>query len=571
MTQLLFANNANSTIAGALTNTTTTINLQAGTGVLFPNPTSGQAFKLTLLDAATKTLTEIVLCTARSTDTLTVVRAQEGTTGLAWNAGDLIANDLTAGTMQALAQTATISGSYYQGTDTGSANAVQVATLIPTLTTPVAGQVFLITKGTASNTGAVTMQIAGGATISVVYEDGSPLNAGDWAANAAAQLYYTGGVFQFLACEVNPAVRTFFATDSGTADALVITPVPAVPALNTNVALQIIKGTSPNATTTPTINVSGLGAKTITRFDGSACVAGDLPANALIPLKYDGTNMRLVWPATPAQIKIKLSGNLTIYIRTDGNDSNNGLTNSPSGAFLTIQGAWNAIFNLYEFSGFTITLQLGIAGTYAGATFSGYTGNVVLNGNSGSPTSYIVNCISGQSYVIQCLMQNLTISNLMLDYTYNSTPTSEVTLSAQSGGQINVGPGVTYRCVNNRANLNENYAAQTGSLITFVNLSTTNFVGPGSRNSMIYTFAGGEVSAGNAPVNVYFTSTGTIGYTTFAIADLLSIQSWAEAIFTGFTATGARYYSNRLSAIGLSGVVLPGSTAGSTANGGIAI
>jgi len=569
LTQLLFANNANSTLAGALTNTTTTINLQAGTGVLFPNPTGGQAFKLTLLDAATKTLTEIVLCTARSTDTLTVVRAQEGTTGLAWNAGDLIANDLTAGTMQALAQTATISGSYYQGTDTGSANAVQVATLTPTLTTPVAGQVFLITKGTASNTGAVTMQIAGGATISVVYEDGSPLNAGDWAANAAAQLYYTGGVFQFLACEVNPAVRTFFATDSGTADALVSTPVPAVPALNTNVSLRIIKGASPNATTTPTINVSGLGAKTITRFDGSACVAGDLPANALIPLQYDGTNMRLAWPATPAQIKIKLSGNLTIYIRTDGNDSNNGLINSPSGAFLTIQGAWNAIFNLYDFSGFTITFQLGIAGTYAGATFSGYSGNVVLNGNSGSPTTYIVNCPAATPNVINNQITTLQITNLMLDYTYNSTPTTETTID--NSGQLIVGPGVTYRCLNNRANLVENYSVGTGANITFANSSTTNVIGSGSRNSFANTFAGGEISAGNAPVNVYFTSTGTIAYTTFAIADLLSLQSWAEAIFTGFTASGSRYYSNRNSVIGLSGVTLPGSTAGSTANGGLAV
>ena len=82
---LLFANNAQATIAGPLTPTTTTINLAAGTGVLFPNPGSGQYFKLTLIDAATRSLYEICNVTARSTDTLTVVRAQEGTTGLSWN------------------------------------------------------------------------------------------------------------------------------------------------------------------------------------------------------------------------------------------------------------------------------------------------------------------------------------------------------------------------------------------------------------------------------------------------------------------------------------------------------
>ena len=71
---MLWKNDASSTIAGALTTTSTTINLQPGTGALFPNPTGGDYFLGTLYDAATKTITEIVKCTARNIDTLTVVR-----------------------------------------------------------------------------------------------------------------------------------------------------------------------------------------------------------------------------------------------------------------------------------------------------------------------------------------------------------------------------------------------------------------------------------------------------------------------------------------------------------------
>ena len=98
MTTLLFSNNATSTLAAPVSAGATTITLASGTGALFPNPVSGQAFMLTLTDASTGLLTEIVQVTGRASDTLTVIRAQEGTTALTWAAGDICANLLTAGT-----------------------------------------------------------------------------------------------------------------------------------------------------------------------------------------------------------------------------------------------------------------------------------------------------------------------------------------------------------------------------------------------------------------------------------------------------------------------------------------
>lgn len=106
MTTFIFANNASSTLAAPISNVATSVTLAAGTGALFPNPSAGQQFSLTFNDAATGLLTEIVYCTARSGDTLTIARAQEGTVAQGWLAGDLAANLVTAGQMAAMQQSA---------------------------------------------------------------------------------------------------------------------------------------------------------------------------------------------------------------------------------------------------------------------------------------------------------------------------------------------------------------------------------------------------------------------------------------------------------------------------------
>ena len=104
MSQILWTNNAASSLAGGITNTSLTCNLQAGTGALFPSPGSGQFFCMTFVDAATELLREIVHVTAVSGDVFTIVRGQEGTTALNWSAGDLAQNLITAASMAALVQ-----------------------------------------------------------------------------------------------------------------------------------------------------------------------------------------------------------------------------------------------------------------------------------------------------------------------------------------------------------------------------------------------------------------------------------------------------------------------------------
>lgn len=104
---ILFANNAATTLAAPITASATTANLQTGTGSLFPNPSGGNYYVGTFVDAATGLLNEIVQVSAMSGDTIqTMVRGQEGTSAKAWLAGDLFNNFVTAGTMSGMVQTA---------------------------------------------------------------------------------------------------------------------------------------------------------------------------------------------------------------------------------------------------------------------------------------------------------------------------------------------------------------------------------------------------------------------------------------------------------------------------------
>jgi microcystin-dependent protein len=73
----LFSNGASATLAVTIVDSDVTVQVQSGYGVLFPSPTGGDYFVLTLEDNAANI--EVMHCTARSGDLLTVTRAQEGT------------------------------------------------------------------------------------------------------------------------------------------------------------------------------------------------------------------------------------------------------------------------------------------------------------------------------------------------------------------------------------------------------------------------------------------------------------------------------------------------------------
>ncbi|MDQ5598889.1 hypothetical protein RCE97_03060 [Klebsiella pneumoniae] len=104
---LLANNNAKSVLAAGISASATVITVGTGAGALFPVPVPGQSyFKLTITDAATKTISEIMHVTSVSGDVMTVIRGQEGTAPRVWSTNDIVANLMTAGTFTSCLQTA---------------------------------------------------------------------------------------------------------------------------------------------------------------------------------------------------------------------------------------------------------------------------------------------------------------------------------------------------------------------------------------------------------------------------------------------------------------------------------
>ncbi|HBR6139058.1 TPA: hypothetical protein L9040_004320 [Klebsiella pneumoniae] len=116
--KLLANNNAKSVLAAGISASATVITVVAGTGGLFPSPVSGVSyFKLTVTDAATKTISEIMHVTSVSGDVMTVIRGQEGTTPRVWSTNDIAANMMTAGSLLSCLQ---VSNNFSEIADEGS-------------------------------------------------------------------------------------------------------------------------------------------------------------------------------------------------------------------------------------------------------------------------------------------------------------------------------------------------------------------------------------------------------------------------------------------------------------------
>lgn len=96
---ILYKNNASSALASGITNSDLSLTVVSNEGSLFPSLTGDDVFFVTLSGTVGY---EIVKVTARSSDTFTIVRAQEGTTAKAFAMGDKVEMLITAGHIEDL-------------------------------------------------------------------------------------------------------------------------------------------------------------------------------------------------------------------------------------------------------------------------------------------------------------------------------------------------------------------------------------------------------------------------------------------------------------------------------------
>ena len=188
-----FSNNASATLASGINSSVTTITLTTGQGALFPSLGASDSFYATLVDSSNNL--EIVKVTARSSDTLTVVRGQEGTTARAYIAGDKFELRPTAAALTAI------------GTDAVTDAAASAASLyLPKAT---GGTVNGAVKVDTGSTGGTSLTVAGsnssnGAQVA--------LN-GDGAATPNKYIRAKGGKLEVLKSDGSTVILT--ADDAG--------------------------------------------------------------------------------------------------------------------------------------------------------------------------------------------------------------------------------------------------------------------------------------------------------------------------------------------------------------------
>jgi len=158
MTVRKYSNNAGSVLAVGIAAGDTFCTVAGGTGGLFPTLTAGDIFYATLTDAATNNLREIVRVTAISTDTMTIVRAQQLTTSRAYLAGDkfeqLVTADLGLNAAY-IDQANTFTQPQYAPTPAAGTSTTQLATtaFVATNFAPMAAGTRLAFNQTAAPTG----------------------------------------------------------------------------------------------------------------------------------------------------------------------------------------------------------------------------------------------------------------------------------------------------------------------------------------------------------------------------------------------------------------------------------
>jgi hypothetical protein len=247
---MLWSNNAATTIAGPLTTSNITITLAAGDGAKFPSPTGGDYFVATIYDQATKTINEIVHCTARSGDLVTVVRGQEGTTAEAWNAGDIFANLVTADTLRNFVQAGTgpaDTSLIYVGTDISTTPGLIVCNTNPVPSNFAIGMQFNL-KIANNNPGAMNapgggLQLNGQAAVSATRSNGSDMVGGDLIAGEEMIFIYNGTNFTSMISPVliAPPVSTFYVNPAGNDNNSGLANTPAAAFATVNGAMNAIK------------------------------------------------------------------------------------------------------------------------------------------------------------------------------------------------------------------------------------------------------------------------------------------------------------------------------------------
>lgn len=251
---------------------------------------------------------------------------------------------------------------------------------------------------------------------------------------------------------------------------------------------------------------------------------------------------------------------VTLYVRLDGNDANDGSLNTAAGAFRTV-GAAMAFAQRYGGAGKPITIRLGQTGEYlAPQSFPpGSRFKIMGNGGGASSSGYVLintdmprGLVTGSQMVIE--LADLTLKNSQVGY---------YTLRADSGASVILSGTVVLDATINTAR--PLCGTTNGGVIRMLGTVTV----ASSGASALHADAGNIAIENNAIIN--FQALPVYSDATAVAQNGGSIVLGSGATRNGGS-TGKRYRSDLNGVINTNGGGInffPGDVAGTTANGGV--
>lgn len=301
------------------------------------------------------------------------------------------------------------------------------------------------------------------------------------------------------------------------------------------------------------VTVDGDGSETI---DGATTFVLDEQYEE-VTIRSDGAGWAVVAYHAPRARNSRevLTANRTYYVRTDGNNSNSGLANTSGGAFLTPAKALSVALSL-DLNGYDCILQHA-DGTYTSALTMASAqvgaGRIIVRGNTTTPANVVISTTGN------AMSANAPGARLFFE---------GVKLTSSAGSCIFVSNGAIIKALGS-FELGSAAVYHVRSLVdALADFESVNHSITGAALRAYSAEEGGKVKLYNCAV----TLSGTLGFTTFAHAEIMGIIQAGLASFTGGTITGKRYdvYTNAVVNAGGGGTSLfPGSTAGTVdSNGG---
>lgn len=264
-----------------------------------------------------------------------------------------------------------------------------------------------------------------------------------------------------------------------------------------------------------------------------------------------------VWQSiggTTSNTREILTGNRTYYVRMDGDDANDGLSNTSSGALLTIQHAVDTIMCI-DMRTFDVTIQVE-DGTYTDSILINGpwpgSGQVRLNGNQATPTNVVINVTNDQAILVQ-RGSRILISGIEI-----RTTTSGHGLLVTSGSTVEIRESVCFgECAESQI-----YAHSAGTVFVFNDYEIT---GSAGDSHFAVTTAGGVHAIGKT---ITLSGTPDFGYA-FAVAATSGAAYYSACTFSG-SATGKRFIVLTLGNLHVNAGsgYFPGNAAGTVASGG---